>query len=361
MKRAVRYAIWIVLFLVSIEAAVRVDDWITYGAAPLGNFNQESLYTYDALGKRGKPHGQYLKWKLNALGFRGPELRQGTVRVAVVGSSETFGLYESPDHEWPRELESALNAIPGNQPVEVVNFAFPGMLLSTFERRLVEFTAAVEPKVVLIYPSPSGYLYRESAEKPQVVPTPQPPELRIRSRAETVFKNNAPQGLLNWLRDRQARRIFAATAEVYDRAPAEVLGSFKADLQQVLRELRARDIVPVLITHATYFGARLDRDELPMLTAWRKFYPMLKEDGFLDLENRANEILRALAREQNLPLTDAAVLIPEGPENFADFVHFTDHGVKIFTGLIAAQLACLRSHPARCVEGEEKLRLSTVK
>jgi hypothetical protein len=47
------------------------------------------------MGQHGRPNAQYLKWKLNSLGFRGPELDPGATRILCVGSSETFGQYES--------------------------------------------------------------------------------------------------------------------------------------------------------------------------------------------------------------------------------------------------------------------------
>ncbi|MCX7114016.1 MAG: SGNH/GDSL hydrolase family protein [Proteobacteria bacterium] len=352
--RSARYVLWLVLFAVSIEVAVRVDDWITFRAPIFKNFNQESLVETDALGKRGKPYAHYLKWKLNSLGFRGPELRPDGLRIGTVGSSETFGLYESIDHEWPRELEQSLNSRPGPVRIEVVNFAFAGMLVSTFEKRLPEFIQLTSPQVVIIYPSIVGELYRTGnfGPKPKAngkTPTPPASELRIKYRAETIFKNNAPHWLIDWLRERRALRVFADTPLVMERAPDSLLDTFREDIKRVIFGLRADGVVPVLVTHATYFGPRLDSHETPMMINWRQFYPMLKEEGFLDMEARANAILKEIALSEHLILIDAAAKMPEGGEFFADFVHFTDRGSRLFSELIAGRLQCLRQQGTECL------------
>lgn len=355
--RLARYFLWVALFAASIEAAVRVDDWITFKAPLFDNFNQGSLIETDSLGKHGKPYAHYLKWKLNSLGFRGPELRPGTLRIGTEGSSETFGLYESADHEWPRELERALNAGPGQIPIDVVNYALTGMLISTFERRLPEVIRSTSPQVVIIYPSIAGELYRPGnfGPKPradsgaQAPPKSPAPELRIKYRAETIFKNNAPHWLTDWLRTRYALRLFANTPTVLDRVPDALLDTFREDVKKVIADLRAHGVIPVLVTHATYFGHHLDPHETPMMIAWRQFYPILKEEGFLDMEARANAILKEIALSEHLVIIDAAAEMPEGGEFFADFVHFTDRGSRVFSELIAGRLQCLRQQGVECL------------
>ena len=339
MHRIARILLCLLCCALGVEVAVRVDDRLSYGAPLLGNFNYESLFEYDHLGKRGKPYARYLKWQMNSLGLRGPELRPGSRRIGVVGSSETFGLYERPGGEWPRRLESLLNQAAAHPPVDVVNFALPGMLLSTFQRRLAQWVELVRPHAVVFYPSPTGYLYYHEAQSPEARQAPkQRPELRITARAQQVLKDVLPDRIENWLRKRQARRIFAATAQVMESAPESLIDSYRADVAAVVGELRQRGIEPVLVTHATYFGARVDPSERAMMIAWRKFYPMLKEDGFLNLEARANDALRAVASAERVALVDAAARMPSGTEYFADFVHFTDRGAELFAAMVAEAL-----------------------
>src|SRR5690242_2255602 len=82
------------LFVFVLEICARTEDAIRYGAPFWGNYSLDSIYQYDEMGKYGRPHASYLKWHLNNEGYRGPELRDHTYRIACIGSSETFGLYE---------------------------------------------------------------------------------------------------------------------------------------------------------------------------------------------------------------------------------------------------------------------------
>ena len=84
-----------------------------------------------------------------------------------------------------------------------------------------------------------------------------------------------------------------------------------------------------------------------MLVSWRVFYPMLKESGFLSMENSMNQVIRRVASAQDVPLLDAAPIMPSGPKYFGDFVHFTDSGAEIFSRFVAARLLpYLKADPA---------------
>ncbi len=61
------------------------------------------------------PNAKYEKWEINSLGFRGKEIdlekKEGQIRIACFGVSETFGVYESKDKEWPSQLLSTYPAL----------------------------------------------------------------------------------------------------------------------------------------------------------------------------------------------------------------------------------------------------------
>ena len=125
----------------------------------MGAYDVETLYTFDSLGKTGKPGAQYLKWKLNSYGLRGPDLHANRFRVMCLGSSETFGLYEQEDGEWPRQLEHILNQRAGRPAFDVINAAYPGMSLLTTLKRLPGWLGELQPKVVVVYPSLASYIW----------------------------------------------------------------------------------------------------------------------------------------------------------------------------------------------------------
>ena len=96
-------------FILILEIATRIDQKIIFGAPLWGEYTYASaLYAEDEFGIVGKPNAVFEKWRLNSSGFRGPEIAlakaPGSMRISCFGASETFGLYEKPDNDWPRQL-----------------------------------------------------------------------------------------------------------------------------------------------------------------------------------------------------------------------------------------------------------------
>ncbi len=328
--RGVRISVAVVVFAVSLEFWARVDDYLTYDAPFWGRYNSQMLYIRDTLGQRGKPNARYRKWKLNELGFRGPAMRHDRINVLCFGASETFGLYESEGQEYPRLLERKLNERAGRDTFQVVNAAYPGESAFTAVVRVPELIDAIHPRIAIVYPTPADYIwlpYLHPAESP-----PQsaeaPFDFRMGERLRTFAKGLLPEGIQSRLREQEIRRGAAAFA-VMDRLPDENVRQFHDDVAHLVQTLRDRGVLPVVVTHASAFGPTLSEDDRRLLISWRKFYPMLKEDGFLDMERRMNETLRAIATEQGVPLIDAAAQIPATRQNFADFVHFTNRGAEV--------------------------------
>jgi len=91
----------------------------------------------------------------------------------------------------------------------------------------------------------------------------------------------------------------------------------------------------VLVTHVDAFGETLSESDRALLTSWRKFYPMLNEDGFLDMERRANDAVRSLGAEAGVAVIDLEKAVPAVPENFTDFAHFSEAGASIVAKALA--------------------------
>ena len=179
LRRAIWLAAGLAAFAFSFEGTARLDDLIRYGmplASPYGS--EVDLVVHDSLGMHGRPGAQYLKWTLNALGTRGPEVSPrpapGVLRVVATGASETFGQSEGPGREYPRQLEDSLRArfVAGStaswKSVEVLNAAFFGMSLPTATQDVRLRVAGFGPKVVVLYPTSVQYLN-------DALPTAEPP------------------------------------------------------------------------------------------------------------------------------------------------------------------------------------------
>jgi hypothetical protein len=322
-----------ILFVCVLELCARLDDYITFHAPILGLYDSNILYEYDQLGKHGKPFARYRKWQMNEFGYRGPRFEKDRHHAITFGASETFGLYESDDREYPRQLERELNERAGSHIYQVVNIAYPGETLPTATLRVPEIVARIHPQIALIYSSPAFYIDKRlnrmgEREKEPLF------QLRIFGRLHDAIKAAMPELLQTRIREWEIRRSIGSTLPM-DRLPEESVDRYRKDLIEIVSSLRANGVQPVLITHATTFGAAPHNPDHAMLVAWRKFYPNLKEDGFLDLEQRMNEATREIAVQNQITLVDVAREIPPGNKYFADFVHFTDDGAAVMAKLIA--------------------------
>lgn len=326
-----------VLGLLVMEAAARVDDYLRDGAPILMPYTINTIFRASPFGREGVPGARYAKWQMNSLGYRGPEPAQGRVKLLTFGASETFGMYEAANLEYPRRLESLLNQ-GGNEDYSVINIALPGIRVgrTAYLAHALERTQA---KVVVIYPSPANYIgtiepFCRTADSPAAIKLGLGDYVRLAGKIEQLIKQTVPVSVMTYLREfsiwRETRH-----SEILPVVPPASVDAFAADLQCVIDVVRANGAEPVLATHATYFGRSLRPEDRAMLVAWRRFYPELEEAGFLDLEQRANAAIRIIAQQQRVALADAEQGIPPGPQYFADFVHFTDAGAERMAELVA--------------------------
>jgi len=342
LKSIGRWCLGLVIFAIVLEVCARVDDVITYGAPFWGTYNDEILLQRDSIGKWGKPGARYAKWQLNSLGYRGPELRVGSVRILTMGASETFGLYEAPGEEYPRQLERDLNLWAGKDLFQVVNVAFAGETLPTTIVRVPQIVRQIHPSYALIYPDLSSYIWMSLRSPANNLPAQDASrsglkfESRLSGRVENLLKQALPISIQNELRKISMRReITSRHYVILDRLPEDRFEHFRQDLQALIAALRDYEVEPVLVTHATIFSRPLSESDRISLTHWRKIYPMLKEEGFLDMEKRMNDVIRQTAVEEHLPLIDAEKEMPHGPKYFADFVHFTTYGAGVMASILA--------------------------
>ncbi len=252
-----------------------------------------------------------------------------------MGSSETFGQFETEGHEWPRELERDLNGA-GSQ-YQLVNTGFAGETFPTSVMRLPERLALVKPKFVLLYPSLAHYLSLPELRKSGPPPPQAKFRWRMQGRLENTLKAVLPIPLQTWLRQRDIKRA-QGNEPVLDNMPVEYQDEFYKDLAKAIELSRDAGAEPVLITHANRFKDHVEPNERFMLISWRRFYPMLREDAFLRMEVTMNDVMRRVAHDKGVLLIDAAAGMPSGPEYFGDFVHFTDKGSAFFSRMVAQKL-----------------------
>jgi hypothetical protein len=356
------------LFLVGLEAASRIDDWFRFRTPLFARERSESdLLIRDALGMHGRPNGRFEKWSLNSLGMRGPEVPRnkppGVLRVVTSGASETFGLYESPGKEYPRQLEDSLNArlqreggVCGLERAEVLNAAMPGMSLPTTEQDIRLRVAKIQPDFVVLYATPPSYLEddlpRAAAPAPSVREAPPLPPTyalfpRAWDRVRTQVKSLLPMPVQDWLRQRQIQKVRRQHDKGwrFTTAPEDRLAAFDNDVRRTVGTIDSIGAVSVLMTHANRFVG-LPLSDSPMLTAWEKFYPRATGRTIVAFDSLADLRTAAVAADSGTVFVDLARVLAHDPDAFADFSHFTDRGAALIAK--AASDAIWAAIPAHC-------------
>ena len=341
MKPRLEILSYVLLGLLTLEVAARVEDAVRFHAPLLGAYSINTIFEPSPYGRSGRPGARYAKWSFNSLGYRGPEPVPGRTNLLAFGASETFGLYEQPDGEYPRLLEQRLNGLGGAR-YNVINIAMPGISIGRVDYldHALEVSAA---KYVLVYPAPANYIGREVAYCGQSV-TPVATDLgltdrsRLAGKLSQLIKALIPDSTMTLLR-KFSIHLDTRHLRVINRVPDATVDAYRRDLECVVEHVRRLGAEPILLTHASYFHGSAGPEDMALLIAWRRFYPQLAELGFLDLEDRANVIVRQVAAASAAQLIDVAREMPRGPRFFADFVHFSDAGAARMADIVTTALA----------------------
>jgi hypothetical protein len=351
----------LLLFGLSLELTARFEDWVRYRTPVFSRYrSQGDLIVRDRTGSHGRPNSRFQKWQINNLGLRGPDLAvtkgRNSYRIATVGASETFGLYESPDREFPRQLEDSLNRMIRSrefcgssiQRVDVLNASMPGMSLPTSIQDLSQRLRRYGLDAVIYYPSPPQYLNDR-------LPRADPPDSsgrgdeppwswafypRVAARLRDQIKLLIPERLATWLRKREVAAVVRAHGPGwrFDRIPPDRVSAFGHDLRALVGTVRSIGATPVLLTHANALSASRapDRD---LLHAWEKFYPRATGATILAFDSAAAEVTRTVAADSGVILVDWRAAVSSSPDGiFADYGHFTDRGAGLLAGTIARTL-----------------------
>ena len=346
-RLGLRFLGYALVFVATLEICARVDDVLTWGAPLWGRYDSSCLYVCDHIGKHGRPNGEFQKWKLNQFGFRGRHITKdkplGVFRIVVMGASESFGQAESPGMEYPAQLQTILDqARPGRY--EVINAAVPGMSLPRINEFLSDYVYKSAPDLLVLYPVAADYLNFKCPKPRTSQPIPQSENtgrtLRLFRRLKVVVRQLAPPALMNAIRTHVIHLKLGQIdiREPWASPPPERLAAYENHLGSVLDQAMARDIAVLLATHANRFGDTLSPKDREWLIAWKKSYPLAGGDSLIQMDSRANTIIRKTAEERDTYLVDLAEIIPPGGNCFSDAIHFTDSGASLAARALAKKL-----------------------
>jgi len=344
--------------LLALELTTRAEEWIRFRVPFANRYRAQSeLLVRDADGMHGRPNATFLKWRMNALGLRGPEVSvakaPGSLRVVATGASETFGLYESPGREFPRQIEDSLRArwacSPG-APVEVLNAAFAGMTIPTIVQDLRNRIRRLAPDVVLLYPTPPMYLDDTppvAAQPDSAVPLGgSAPSAwralypRSAERIRNEVKELVPEPVLRQARSRIIEQAGARrdSAWRFREVPRDRLEQFDHDVRVWVGTVRGLGATPVLITHANAFaGGQRDRGRM---VQWERFHPRATGETLIAFDSAARGVLLGIGRDSTVAVADVwASLRASDEQPFADYTHFLDRGAAALAGVVASVVA----------------------
>ena len=357
-----RWLAMLATVLVTAEVATRADEWVTWRAPLLGEYSEARLMIRDSLGFRGRPGYRFEKWGMNNEGFRGPDITldpaPGRIRVAILGASETFGLYESEGLEYPARTQQLLDSIaPGR--FEIINVALPGMTLPSMVPYYEHAVARLHPRLVLVYPTPSFYLDvtppradfpspgsmnapARAAQRSEVAPVVFRP--RLRKKARDVLKELVPVELLTTYREwRLARTLSAHPPEwMWDSVPQDRMAILAGHFERLLSGIRASSAEPVLLTHTNRFmGVRSPMtggDRRHLVNLMSRDYPRASAQVLVSVDSVANDVMRGIMRKHGAKVVEGEGRIPSTARYFADYAHFTDAGAEAMATIVSAGL-----------------------
>jgi len=346
-------AVLALVALAALELVTRLEDRIRFGTPMRSNFtDQADLIVSDRDGMHGRPNARFRKFALNSFGFRGPDLTErpatGTLRVFAVGASETFGLGESPDKEYPRQLQDSLAAREGLRRksgvdrFEVVNGAMLGMTLPTLTQNIGARVARFGPAVVVAYPTPVQYLMDQrpvaAISDPSVLAVKEP---GFRWRVVPQLREQAKLLLPGFLATRLRARYIARSIRqhpagwVLTEVPEDRVAAYDQDLRRLVGAIRGIGAEPVLMAHVNLFSDAEPRNT-ELLTAWRRFYPRAGGDVLIQFDRRVRQVTCRVAADSAVVLVDPEPhLLAPRSQWFADYAHFSDQGAGLVAGLVA--------------------------
>lgn len=347
------------------ETTARLHDYLGDGVSLLHtpNLDQDLMITGPHGVRRGRPGGVYLRWRLNKFGFRGPEIEENPgsqTRILVLGSSEAFGLYEQAGNEFPARLQRDLER---RGAYEVVNASLPGMTVGSMTAQYKHWSSRFGAQIVVVYPNSLFYLNAPDAPatpetKPEgpvaAAPTKQPAQPRPESRLLLRIKEfvATPQ----WIVDRRdGQRVAEVRSRhepnwVFQDIPQPQMEAFEREMGALLDAIESQGATAVIVTHARKIVKIQNDSQRAEVTRGIVHTPRATPDILLGFAAQANERLRQMAASRKLHLVDAEAALSDQPANFADLVHFNDHGAGKIAALIAEAITTIRppasDHPS---------------
>jgi len=289
---------------------------------------------------RNVPNVKYKKWEINSLGFRGKEIdlrkKEGLIRIVCLGLSETFGVYESKDKEWPSQLREMLGDQFPN--VEVINVSVAAQKLMKRKDYVREYVLPLKPDIMVTVQGsllPIMDFIRELEDRPLKEKNRRKTGKRVFLRFREATRKCLPKWLVTRLSLWELRRAVRKkekkhliNGKLLDRVPEKFILEFENHIRSFIHFLRENHIVPVVLTFPYLLTASNKELYKDIMLAARRLCVVLSEEGIVDASESLSDITMRIAEEENVAYTDNHRLIPKTLEYFVDYSHYTDKGAE---------------------------------
>ncbi len=331
-ERAARFVLLLVsilVALVTIEAAVRVRQYVKYGttAVVLNSFVHDpetDLWVPGPQMNRKQIH-------LDSAGFRNPELQnpkpKDRIRLAFLGASTTFCAEVSGNETtWPHLVTQELSKRYRGVTFDYVNAGVPGYVVTRSLKNLRLRVAPLHPDFVMYYEASNDFAkdarelatrtghYNPDWDKP-------PGGLAKVSNAYYLLAKNLQ------VRER-ARRQKEAGVLHYN--PDSLANGFQTRVEGFLHA--AHEVAPVVAIATFAHKVRHEQspdEKLRVSQSSLFFTPFFTPEEILDGWDAYNRAIRAAARESGAILIEGEDTIPGDDPHFFDSIHFLDPGARL--------------------------------
>lgn len=276
--------------------------------------------------------------RTNAFGHRdddlSPEKEDGTLRIACLGGSTTYGFGASTNgRAYPNALEEMLQRERPGTRIEVLNAGIPGWNLRTsmtnFQLRLerLDFDLVVIMHV-------NNDLYENANTRYHANSWARNPDDVLRSRpflTRIMDASAACREAVKRLRHHRVRRY--KMSDTID----EGAQAFERNIRWSVQYLRGKGMTPLLCT----FPHLLEADKKKVIEIFGKkaFEASFKRcpfeySAFFKGIEQYNEIVRKVAKEEAVCLVELERAFPKDPSYYIDFIHHNDEGHRIKAEII---------------------------
>jgi lysophospholipase L1-like esterase len=283
------------------------------------------------------PNSTQGKSRINSLGFRSPELPvpkpPGTIRLAFLGSSTTYGLYLDNASTWPHLVTQAIQAAYPTCRVDYINAGVPGFSSRRMLTYYRAYVSKLEPDMVVVVPTDTRVALSNLARRKRVHPglPVQPSWLAQHSELWAIIEKQVQMLKLQ-------RAAFVPQGKLsftYEELAAELRPALEAIVAEVVQDQRLLAIATV----SEQFRAGQNRQEQQQAAGTALYrMPFMSIPGLLTAGQYANEVIAEVARAANAILIEGHEQIPGSPVHYADASHLKPAGSRLMAERVSGIL-----------------------